>query len=70
MTSTLFTCFLLYERGNSRNTLSNQNKCVNLQAHETDNDALLFGRWGVDVNNSSQQPTFVVDRLQDIIKIL
>jgi hypothetical protein len=33
-------------------------------------DALLFGRWGVDVNNSSQQPTFVVDRLQDIIKIL
>ena len=33
-------------------------------------DALLFNRWGVDVKESPQTPTFVVDRLRDMIGIL
>lgn len=33
-------------------------------------DALLFNRWGVDVSEGSQAPTYVVDSLQDIMKIL
>ena len=33
-------------------------------------DAMLFNRWGVDVNESPQAPTYVVDSLRDIIKIL
>ena len=33
-------------------------------------DALLFNRWEVDVRESPQAPTFVVDHLRDIIGIL
>ena len=33
-------------------------------------DALLFNRWEVDVRESPQAPTFVVDSLRDIIGIL
>ena len=33
-------------------------------------DAMLFNRWGVDVNESPQTPTFVVDSLQDVMKVL
>ena len=33
-------------------------------------DALLFNRWAVDVSESPQAPTFVVDSLHDIINIL
>ena len=33
-------------------------------------DTMLFNRWGVDTNESPQAPTFIVDSLRDIIKIL
>jgi putative hydrolase of the HAD superfamily len=33
-------------------------------------DALLFNRWSVDVGESPQAPTFVVDHLRDIMGIL
>ena len=33
-------------------------------------DAMLFNRWQVDVSSVTPQPTFVVDQLRDIIKIL
>lgn len=33
-------------------------------------DAMLFNRWQVDVSSVTPQPTFVVDKLRDIIKIL
>ena len=33
-------------------------------------DAMLFNRWQVDVSSVTLQPTFVVDKLRDIIKIL
>ncbi len=33
-------------------------------------DAMLFNRWQVDVSGVTPQPTFVVDQLRDIIKIL
>ena len=33
-------------------------------------DAMLFNRWGVDPTDSPLPPTFVVDRLADIMKIL
>ena len=33
-------------------------------------DALLFNRWNVDVKESPQVPTFVVDHLRDIMGIL
>ncbi len=33
-------------------------------------DALLFNRWEVDIRESPQAPTFVVDHLRDIIGIL
>ena len=33
-------------------------------------DALLFNRWGVNVSDSPQSPTFVVDHLRDIQGIL
>ena len=33
-------------------------------------DALLFNRWNVDVKESPQVPTFVVDHLRDIMEIL
>ena len=33
-------------------------------------NALLFNRWAVDVSESPQAPTFVVDSLRDIINIL
>jgi putative hydrolase of the HAD superfamily len=33
-------------------------------------DAMLFNRWEVDVRESPQAPTFVVDHLQDIMSIL
>ena len=33
-------------------------------------DAMLFNRWQVDVKDVEPQPTFVVDKLQDIIGIL
>ena len=33
-------------------------------------DAMLFNRWNVDVGESPQAPTFVVDRLRDIMNIL
>ena len=33
-------------------------------------DAMLFNRWQVDVSESPQSPTYVVDALRDIIKIL
>ena len=33
-------------------------------------NAMFFNRWGVDVNESPQAPTYVVDSLRDIIKIL
>ena len=33
-------------------------------------DALLFNRWNVEVGDSQQAPTFVVDSLRDIMKIL
>ena len=33
-------------------------------------DALLFNRWGVDVNEAVQRPTFVVDRLAAIKDLL
>ena len=33
-------------------------------------DALLFNRWNVDVSESPQPPTYVVDSLCDIMKIL
>jgi putative hydrolase of the HAD superfamily len=33
-------------------------------------DAMLFNRWNVDVKESPQAPTFVVESLKDIIQIL
>ncbi|MBP5340558.1 MAG: YjjG family noncanonical pyrimidine nucleotidase [Prevotella sp.] len=33
-------------------------------------DAMLFNRWNVDLSESPQSPTYVVDRLQDIMKTL
>lgn len=33
-------------------------------------DALLFNRWQADVDTSPQKPTFVVETLRDIMKIL
>ena len=33
-------------------------------------DAMLFNRWNVDVSESPQPPTYVVDSLRDIMKIL
>ena len=33
-------------------------------------DAMLFNRWQVDPNEGSKSPTYVVDALRDIIKIL
>jgi putative hydrolase of the HAD superfamily len=33
-------------------------------------DAMLFNRWDVSVSDSQQTPTFVVDRLRDITRIL
>lgn len=33
-------------------------------------DAMLFNRWQVDVSSVTPHPTFVVDQLRDIIKIL
>ena len=33
-------------------------------------DAMLFNRWQVDVSSVTPQPTFIVDKLRDIIKIL
>jgi len=33
-------------------------------------DAMLFNRWQVDVSSVTPQPTFVVNQLRDIIKIL
>ena len=33
-------------------------------------DAMLFNHWQVDVSSVTPQPTFVVDQLRDIIKIL
>ena len=33
-------------------------------------DAMLFNRWNVEVGESPQTPTFVVDSLRDIMKIL
>ncbi len=33
-------------------------------------DAMLFNRWQVDVSSVTPQPTFVVDKLRDIIEIL
>ena len=33
-------------------------------------DAMLFNRWEVDVRESPQAPTFVVDNLRDIMRIL
>ena len=33
-------------------------------------DAMLFNRWNVDVSNSPQSPTFVVNSLRDIMEIL
>ncbi len=33
-------------------------------------DALLFNRWQADVDTSPQEPTFVVETLRDIMKIL
>ena len=33
-------------------------------------DAMLFNRWSVDVGGQQQQPTFVVDRLSEIMSIL
>ena len=33
-------------------------------------DAMLFNRWQVDPNGGSKSPTYVVDALRDIIKIL
>lgn len=33
-------------------------------------NALLFNRWSIDVSESQQQPTFVADRLSDIMEIL
>ena len=33
-------------------------------------DAMLFNRWQVDISSVTPQPTFIVDQLRDIIKIL
>ena len=33
-------------------------------------DAMLFNRWHVDVDDSSQMPTFIVDNLKEIMTIL
>jgi putative hydrolase of the HAD superfamily len=33
-------------------------------------DAMLFNRWQVDVSSVTPQPTFIVDKLRDIIEIL
>lgn len=33
-------------------------------------DAMLFNRWGVDVDEAPQSPTFVVSSLQEIMQIL
>ena len=33
-------------------------------------DALLFNRWGVDVGECPRQPTFVADKLRDIMLVL
>ena len=33
-------------------------------------DAMLFNRWQVDTNECPQSPTYVVDSLRDITKIL
>ena len=33
-------------------------------------DAMLFNRWAIDAKDIPQKPTFIVDRLQDIIDIL
>ena len=33
-------------------------------------DAMMFNRWAIDAKDITQQPTFIVDRLQDIIDIL
>ena len=33
-------------------------------------DAMLFNRWGVDLSQSAQAPTFAVESLRDIMKIL
>ena len=33
-------------------------------------DAMLFNRWNVDTKDAPQAPTFVVESLHDIIKIL
>ena len=41
-----------------------------LGALNADIDAMLFNRWRVDVGESPQPPTYVVDTLRDIMKIL
>jgi putative hydrolase of the HAD superfamily len=41
-----------------------------LGALNTGLDAMLFNRWNVDVGESPQAPTFVVDNLRDIMGIL
>jgi len=41
-----------------------------LGALNTGLDAMLFNRWSVDVGESPQAPTFVVDNLRDIMGIL
>lgn len=33
-------------------------------------DAMLFNRWHVDVDDSSQMPTFIVDNLKEIMTVL
>ena len=33
-------------------------------------DAMLFNRWAIDAKDITQQPTFIVDNLRDIIDIL
>ena len=33
-------------------------------------DAMLFNRWNIEVRESPQVPTYVVDNLRDIIRIL
>jgi putative hydrolase of the HAD superfamily len=33
-------------------------------------DAMLFNRWAIDKKDIPQMPTFIVDNLRDIIKIL
>ena len=41
-----------------------------LGALNADIDAMLFNRWHVDVDDSSQMPTFIVDNLKEIMTVL